>query len=408
MSLLLEVLRKHEAERRGDAATPPAGADPVPATAFAPGPVTGAPADSAPQRIEPLSLAPLTPASTDFKPAPEPPSPVTPTPEMATPLTSASPAHPLPIPRSAGRWPWIAGFAVAGCAGLALWVGWESRPIGLSPIPAAQARGSAAMNDVPAPDATPTEIPVPAPPPMTSHAPAPPAHDPAPGHLASHTRGTPPVRAGQTDTETPPALRFEARNTSPTSLLPELLAAHEAYTTGHHAAAQQHYLAVLALDPANPDAHDGLGALALRNGRPADAARHFRRALDTRPNDPAALAGLASLPGSDGRLAASRLRASLDVDAGDASAQFALGTALARQQRWAEAQQAYFRARTLAPDDPDIAYNLAVSLDHLRQPRPAALHYRLALQLAEGRRPGFDPAACAARLDALATQGIAP
>ena len=50
-----------------------------------------------------------------------------------------------------------------------------------------------------------------------------------------------------------------------------------------------------------------------------------------------------------------------------------LGNQLAQQGRWSEAQQEYFKAFASEPDNADFAYNLAVSLDHLRQPK-LALH----------------------------------
>ena len=54
------------------------------------------------------------------------------------------------------------------------------------------------------------------------------------------------------------------------------------------------------------------------------------------------------------------------------------------------------------PKNPDFAYNLAVSLDHLRQVKPALQHYRLALQLAQGGRgAGFDAQAVRARIAQL-------
>ena len=41
-------------------------------------------------------------------------------------------------------------------------------------------------------------------------------------------------------------------------------------------------------------------------------------------------------------------------------------------------------------DNPDYLFNLAVSLDHLRQPRLAAQHYRLALEASTKRPAAFE------------------
>ncbi|MGB5011473.1 MAG: tetratricopeptide repeat protein, partial [Candidatus Dechloromonas phosphoritropha] len=66
------------------------------------------------------------------------------------------------------------------------------------------------------------------------------------------------------------------------------------------------------------------------------------------------------------------------------------GNLYSRQNRWSEAQQVYFNAVAADPDNPDYLFNLAVSLDHLRQPKLAAQHYRLALDAAQRRPAAFD------------------
>jgi tetratricopeptide (TPR) repeat protein len=68
---------------------------------------------------------------------------------------------------------------------------------------------------------------------------------------------------------------------------------------------------------------------------------------------------------------------------------FTLGNQFAQQGRWAEAQQEYFRAYAAEPDNPDFAYNLAVSLDHLRQPSLALQYYQRAITLAKARGASF-------------------
>ena len=81
---------------------------------------------------------------------------------------------------------------------------------------------------------------------------------------------------------------------------------------------------------------------------------------------------------------------------------FTLGNQLAQQSRWAEAQQQYFRAFAAEPDNADYAFNLAVSLDHLRQSKLALDYYRRAIALAEKRAASFDLAAARSRAAQLA------
>ncbi|MFH0935196.1 MAG: hypothetical protein V1879_08325, partial [Pseudomonadota bacterium] len=80
---------------------------------------------------------------------------------------------------------------------------------------------------------------------------------------------------------------------------------------------------------------------------------------------------------------------------------FTLGNQYAAQQRWAEAQQAYFKAYTGDSEHPDFAYNLAVSLDQLHQGRSALEYYRRALALAQNRPVSFDKAQVEKRVSQL-------
>ncbi|MDO9041721.1 MAG: hypothetical protein Q7U64_05160, partial [Desulfocapsaceae bacterium] len=82
---------------------------------------------------------------------------------------------------------------------------------------------------------------------------------------------------------------------------------------------------------------------------------------------------------------------------------------------WSEAQQAYFSALQAAKNaaqnpeavHPDYSFNLAVSLEHLGQLKPAVNYYREALKFAAGQQAGFDVEAVRARLHNL-EQGETP
>ena len=166
--------------------------------------------------------------------------------------------------------------------------------------------------------------------------------------------------------------------------------------------AQRHYAQALQGDPRNVDALLGLALIASRQGRGAQAESLYLRALDANPADPDAQAGLINLRGQgDPQQAESRLKTLLASQPESSALHFALGNLLSRQSRWAEAQQAYFRAWATAPENADIVYNLAVSLDHLRQNRLAAQHYRMALDAATRRPAAFDRAAVERRLAEL-------
>ena len=72
-------------------------------------------------------------------------------------------------------------------------------------------------------------------------------------------------------------------------------------------------------------------------------------------------------------------RAAEDASVRGEARTLALGNAYGAQNRWLEAQSHYFRALENNPGDPNYAYNLAVSLEHISQPRAAISYYRRAL-----------------------------
>lgn len=189
---------------------------------------------------------------------------------------------------------------------------------------------------------------------------------------------------------------------SPLRIHPLLAKGYEQFEQGQLAEARHSYEQVLKADPHSIDALHGMAALALLDNRPDIAEHFFQRALLTDPQDPYAIAGLANLRGHINPGATeSRLRGLIAAQPELAAPQFALGNLLSSQERWAEAQQAYFKAYSADPANPDILFNLAVSLEHLRQSKLAAQYYALAIDAATKRPAGFDAAQASARLRAL-------
>jgi len=170
-----------------------------------------------------------------------------------------------------------------------------------------------------------------------------------------------------------------------------LAAGYAAFQSGDLAAARREYDRALAADRRNRDALLGLAAVDIRNGDYGSAEGYYLRVLEIDPRDPDANAGMVSLRGrADPVQSESRLKTLLAAQPDAAALHFALGNQLAVQSRWAEAQQQYFRASSIEPENPDYAFNLAVSLDQLRQSKPALAHYQRALALAESRVGSFN------------------
>jgi tetratricopeptide (TPR) repeat protein len=184
---------------------------------------------------------------------------------------------------------------------------------------------------------------------------------------------------------------------------PRVDAAYAAYLAGDLPAARNEYQQALREEPSNRDALLGLAALDVRAGRLELAEAAYLRLLQADPRDAHAQAALIALRAGrvDPVAAESRVKTMLADNPGAHVLNFTLGNQFAQQGRWAEAQQEYFKAFAAEPDNPDFAYNLAVSLDHLRQPKLALDYYRRAVSLAKARGASFDVAAAEARVAQL-------
>ena len=189
---------------------------------------------------------------------------------------------------------------------------------------------------------------------------------------------------------------------APLQVNPALMRGFDAFNRGDLALAQIEYERAQKSDPRNTDVLHGLAAIAVRQGRNDQAELLYRRITEADPQDAVAMAALINSRGQiDPGAAESRLKSISAAQPELAAPHFALGNLYARHGRWPEAQQAYFRAFNAEPDNPDILYNLAISLEHLRQNKLAAQYYSQAIAAAQIRPAGFDKVQAAARLQTL-------
>ena len=277
---------------------------------------------------------------------------------------------------------------------------------GAPPKPGAAAPVVAAPNAIPglpsagtpagAPTATPTPSPAaPQAAPTAAARPAPiepPVETPRPRQRVAEVQPAPAAR------EPSPRVLRNAPEVSP-----RVEAGYAAYTAGDLAAARSEYEQALRDEPTNRDALLGLGAVDVRSGRYESAEALYLRVLQIEPRDPQAQAALISLRSgrSDPLATESRVKSLLAADPSAHALNFALGNQFAQQNRWAEAQQEYFKAYAADPENADFAYNLAVSLDHMRQPRQALDYYQRAIALSQKRGASFDLAAAKTRASEL-------
>jgi tetratricopeptide (TPR) repeat protein len=271
-------------------------------------------------------------------------------------------------------------------------------PLEAAPVAAAPAPAAPAATTVVPPVGTQPAAPMDAAPSTAPASAAPadkPAAAPARARRAAPVRRSAPAAAARENAISIKPARVQAD--------PVLEHAYQAFNAGDLARAREAYQQVLRAKPDSRDALLGLAAVEMQTGHYAAAERLYARLIELDPRDAHAQAGLIGLKGEVDPLAAeSRLKNMIAQQPEASFLNFTLGNQYAAQGRWAEAQQAYFRAYAGDPAHPDFAYNLAVSLDQMHQAKPALEYYRRALALAQGHPVSFDSAEVRRRVSQLA------
>ena len=210
--------------------------------------------------------------------------------------------------------------------------------------------------------------------------------------------------------EPPPAARRRTRPFSVTrseGLTPidrHIQMGYGALASGDIATARHEYFAALDLDPNNVDGLMGVATVAARDGKPAVAAATYAKVLKLEPGNPDAVAAIAMLhaSGAATELDESRLKVLIATDDGSRPAlHAALGGVYAADARWAEAAQEYFAALSKDPGNPDLAFDLAASLDQSRSVAMALKYYQQALGFAAQRPTQLDVPAIERRVAQL-------
>jgi Flp pilus assembly protein TadD len=237
---------------------------------------------------------------------------------------------------------------------------------------------------------------------------APPPRAPAARSTARETVDTPPrnraPRSTSSNSSGPaaPGVSSTTKTTNAPKPASLMESAYAAYQAGNTTEATRLYREVLKADATQRDAWLGLAVIAHSNNQLEPAMDAYRRVLRLEPQNATALAGVSSLSRAAGEpQQESRLRELLARSPQEADLNHALALVLSGEQRWSEAQPLFFKAHALAPNEPQFAYNLAVSLDHMRKSTLAAQYYETALRLAQGKAAAFDESNARTRLAAL-------
>ncbi|TDJ23305.1 MAG: tetratricopeptide repeat protein [Gammaproteobacteria bacterium] len=155
--------------------------------------------------------------------------------------------------------------------------------------------------------------------------------------------------------------------------------AYAAYQKGDDQLALVKYNAVLDIDPDNRNALLARAAINIQNNRIAEAIRDYRRILFVNPKDSIAMSSMIAVANFSPEQSETQLKLMIRDEPDSHYLNFTLGNIFGAQNRWQEAQKKYFTALENNPHDPNYAYNLAVSLEHIAKPQVAIAYYELAL-----------------------------
>jgi Tfp pilus assembly protein PilF len=156
--------------------------------------------------------------------------------------------------------------------------------------------------------------------------------------------------------------------------------AYAAYRIGDNQLALSLYNQVLEVDPANRNALLASAAINMQDGEIDAAIRDYQALLLANPKDSLAMSSLLAVSTYSPQETESQLKLMIREEPNSPYLNFALANAYGAQKRWQEAQRHYFMALQNNPNDPNYAYNLAVSLEHISQPSSAITYYQRALE----------------------------
>jgi tetratricopeptide (TPR) repeat protein len=177
--------------------------------------------------------------------------------------------------------------------------------------------------------------------------------------------------------------------------------AFEAYQRGDNNAALEKYNRVLTDDPQNRNALLARAAINVQSDNNVKAIKDYQTLLIANPKDSFAMSSLISVANISPSKSESQLKEMMRDEPLSPHLNFVLANIYGTQNRWQEAQNHYFKALENNPDDPNYAYNLAVSLEHIAKPKVAIVYYQLALANFNNGRATFNKVVVDKRVEIL-------
>lgn len=184
---------------------------------------------------------------------------------------------------------------------------------------------------------------------------------------------------------------------------PEVMRGYAALQQNQFSQAREAYSQVLTKNPTQRDALLGIAYAHHALGDTAQALSTLRRLIELYPRDSDASSALYLIGGGDPLAEETRFKQLLERSERPAILHYALGVLYFEQSRYGEAERSFYKAVSMDPDQPDYAYNLALSMDRLGRVRDAARQYVSALNLANQASSVFSRDVARSRLRALTT-----
>ena len=181
-----------------------------------------------------------------------------------------------------------------------------------------------------------------------------------------------------------------------------LSSAYQAYMAGDLVTARSDYNKVLELDNTSRDALLGRAAIHIQDNEYQQAINKYQQILVINPKDSMAMTSLIAVANINPQAGEAQLKNLIYEQPDSAYLHFALGNLYGSQNRWAEAQKSYFDALQFNQEEPNYAYNLAVSLEHIGKPAVAINYYQKALDNRSKGLATFNRELVVARIEVLA------
>ncbi len=162
-----------------------------------------------------------------------------------------------------------------------------------------------------------------------------------------------------------PTLLVTAILAAPSGAADNLTEARRELMAGRYERAAALYSGALERQPEDGEAYYGLVRALIRSGRPRQALAVARQGHERAPGSAGALAaaGMAEHRMGDLAQAEDRFRAALAIDPDHAGALLGLGAVESAMSRFMSARRLAFRAREVAPDDPEAIFAASVFLE---------------------------------------------